>query len=237
MKEHSYTEDEVREILRRAVERDTAQATHLDRERLIQAAAEIGIDRVTVDHAIEDVERERDVERELLSLRRERKHELISSVGTWGIVNSGLLAIDVATGEGLWFYWPLTIWAMVLLLVYKGVFITNEHKDREKAVKRAVKRRREEERRRARERRTATGHKLEDVVERGVELLLAAAQRGLDGIHQRRPEHAPPPPPPPPPPPAPAAGRTRFDAAQPPSAADEEEPLEQHDAQRRTRQH
>src|SRR5690606_12076460 len=117
MKEHSYTEDEVREILRRAVERDAAQATHLDRERLIQAAAEIGIDRVTVDHAIEEVERERDVERELLSLRRERKHELISSVGTWGIVNSGLLAIDVATGEGLWFYWPLTIWAMVLLLV------------------------------------------------------------------------------------------------------------------------
>jgi 2TM domain-containing protein len=191
MPERSFSEDEVREILRRAVDRDAAQGGHLDRARLVAAAQEIGIDPTAVDHAIQEIERDRTLDTELTALRLERRHDFISNVSTFGIVNSGLLAIDWANGGGWWFYWPLTIWGTFLLLRHKRLLFTNDIKDRKKAAARIESRQAALARKVARQRRQAKGRQLEEVIERGVELLVEAATRHLDG--SRRSASPPPP--------------------------------------------
>jgi hypothetical protein len=205
MPERSFSEEEVREILRRAVDREAGRSGGLDRERLIAAAQEIGIDAAHVDHAIHEVERDRGVETELASLRLERRHEAVSSLSTFGIVNSGLLALDFANGGGWFFYWPLTVWGMILLLRYKGLLFKNDLKDRKAAAERIEKRQAELERQLAKQRRKAKGQRLEDVIERGVDALVEAASRHLEG--GRRSARPPEPPPPPPP----WSPRTRVD--------------------------
>jgi hypothetical protein len=207
MSERSYSEDEVREILRRAVDRDAGQSGQLDRARLVAAAQEIGIDPAAIDHAILDIERDRAVDLELTSLRLERRHDFISSLSTWGIVNSGLFAIDWANGGGWWFYWPLTVWGMMLMLRYKGLLFKNDIKDRRQAASKLEARQVELARQAAKQRRKSKGRQLEEVIERGVDLLVAAAARRLDSNqHPSRPPEPPPPPAPPPP-------RARVDEA------------------------
>lgn len=214
MAERTFSEEEVREILRRAVDREAGRGGGLDRERLIAAAQEIGIDAAHVDHAIGEVERDRSVEKELASMRLERRHEAVSGLGTFGIVNSGLLAIDWANGGGWFFYWPLTIWGMMLLLRYKGLVFKNDSKDRKAAAERIEKRHAELERQLAKQRRKAKGQRIEDVIERGVDRLVEAASRHLEGA--RPPERAPEPPPPPP-----WSARTRVDEADEQTTHDE----------------
>jgi hypothetical protein len=215
MPERSFSEEEVREILRRAVDREAGRSGGLDRERLIAAAQEIGIDAAHVNAAIREVERDRTIDNELATLRLERRHELVSSVSTFGIVNSGLLAIDWANGGGWFFYWPLTIWGMILLLRYKGLLFKNDFKDRKQAAERIEKRQAEVERQQAKERRKAKGQRLEDVVERGVDALVEAASRRLDaGRRSGRPQEPPPPPPP-------WAARTRVDDTDEQASRDE----------------
>jgi 2TM domain-containing protein len=197
MPERSFSEDEVREILRRAVDRDAGQSGQLDRDRLVAAAEEIGIGAADVDHAIAEIERDRTLESELAALRLERRHEFVSSVSTFGIVNTGLLAIDWANGGGWWFYWPLTVWGMLLMLRYKGLLFKNETRDRKRAAQRLEARHEELARQVAKQRRKAKSRQLEAVIERGVDLLVAAAARHLEG--DRRAARSPEPPPPPPP--------------------------------------
>jgi 2TM domain-containing protein len=218
MPERSFSEEEVREILRRAVDREAGRGEGLDRERLIAAAQEIGIDAAHVDAAISEVERDRTVETELAGMRLERRHEAVSSIGTWGIVNSGLLALDWANGGGWFFYWPLTIWGMILLLRYKSLLFKNDFKDKKEAAARLEKRQAELERQLVKQRRKAKGQRLEDVIERGVDALVDAASRHLDG--GRRSGRPPEPPPPPPP----WSARTRVDETD--EEADQDEKVE-----------
>jgi len=215
MPERSFSEEEVREILRRAVDREAGRGEGLDRERLIAAASEIGIDAAHVDAAIREVERDRTIDNELATLRLERRHELVSSASTFGIVNAGLVAIDVANGGGWFFYWPLTIWGMILLLRYKGLLFRNDFKDKKEAAARIEKRQAELERQLAKKRRKEKGQRLEDVIERGVDALVDAASRHLDG--GRRSARPPEPPPPPPP----WSARTRVDEADEDAQQDE----------------
>lgn len=215
MPERSFSEEEVREILRRAVDREAGRSGGLDRERLIAAAQEIGIDAAHVDAAIGEVERDRGVETELASLRVERRHQAVSSLSTFGIVNTGLFALDWANGGGLtFFFYPLTVWGMILLLRYKGMLFKNDGKDRKAAAERIEKRQAELERQLAKQRRKAKGQRLEDVIERGVDALVGAASRHLEGRSARPPE-------PPPPPPA-WSPRTRVDAVDEPANHDDE---------------
>jgi hypothetical protein len=222
MSERSYSEDEVREILRRAVDRDAGQSGQLDRGRLVAAAEEIGIDPAAVDHAIREIERDKTVDQELAAVREERRHDFVSNLSTWGIVNSGLLAIDWANGGGWWFYWPLTIWGMMLMLRYKGLLFRNDLKDRKRAAARIEERQEKVARQAAKQRRKAKGRQLEEVIERGVDLLVEAAARRLDSSRRPSASHEPPPPPQSAPPPPPR--RARVDDEEPHETADDFEP-------------
>jgi hypothetical protein len=185
MAERTYTDAQVREILRRAVEQGTDNG-RLGRDDLIAAARDVGIAAEAVEAAITEVETEHELTEEMAKLQRERRHELASSFGTWAIVNAGLFGIDWATGGGWWFYWPLGTWGIALLLRLKGEVFANRARDRKAAERRMELRRRQREReqaeaRRQRSRRTDSSG-LEGVIERGVEELLGAAARRIAGV-------------------------------------------------------
>ncbi len=187
MAERTYTDEQVREIMRRAVERGT-HTGGLGRDDLIAAARDVGIAPEAVDAAIAEVETEGELGEELVQLRRERQRNLASNVSTWAIVNAGLFGVDWATGGGWWFHFPLICWGIPLLLSLKGHIFANEASDRRAAERRVVQRRRKRERlqaelRREQERaRRQDSSGLEGVIERGVEELLGAAARRLSGV-------------------------------------------------------
>ncbi|HKO92776.1 MAG TPA: 2TM domain-containing protein, partial [Polyangiaceae bacterium] len=139
MPERTYSDEQVREILRRAVERG-AGTGGIERDDLIAAAADVGIDRDAVHAAIVELESEGEVKEELAKLRGERRRSLASNFGTWAIVSSGLFGIDWATGGGWWFYWPLGGWGILLLLELKGLLLANPTRDQEQAARRVAQR-------------------------------------------------------------------------------------------------
>jgi hypothetical protein len=186
MPERTYTDAQVREILRRAVERGT-DAGGLGHDDLMAAAREVGIGPEAVETAITELEAEGELQEELAKLRGERRHDLASNFVTWAIVNAGLFGIDWATGGGWWFYWPLGTWGIFLLLRLKGEIFSNPAGDRRTAERRIELRRRRLEREQAEARRRSEREKrqgsggLEGVIERGVEELLGAAARRIAG--------------------------------------------------------
>ena len=187
MADRTYTDEQVREIMRRAVERGT-HTGGLGRDDLIAAARDVGIAPEAVEAAIAEVESEGELREELAQLKRERQRSLASNISTWGIVNAGLFGVDWVTGGGWWFHFPLICWGIPLLLSLKGHLLPNEEADRRAAERRVVQRRRKRERlqaelRRERERaRRKDSSGLEGVIERGVEELLGAAARRLAGV-------------------------------------------------------
>lgn len=187
MPERTYTDEQVREILRRAVERSEGPGG-INREDLIAAAADVGIDTEAVHTAIVELEHEGELKEELAKLGRDRRRSLASNFGSWAIISSGLLGIDWATGDGWWFFWPVGGWGVLLLLELKGLLLANPTRDQEEAARRIAHRERQRQREQAeqrrlheRERRKGLGG-LEGVVERGVEDLLSAAARRVAGV-------------------------------------------------------
>ncbi|MEY4547483.1 MAG: hypothetical protein RL685_3678 [Pseudomonadota bacterium] len=188
MAERTYTDEQVREIMRRAVERGTTGSGGLGRDDLIAAAQDVGIAPEAVEAAIAEVETEGELREEIVQLKRERRQGLVSHVSTWAIVNAGLFGVDWATGDGWWFQFPLICWGIPVLLGLKGHLFANDVADRRAAERRVVQRRRKREAAQAELRRAQERSKrqdssgLEGVIERGVEDLLGAAARRISGV-------------------------------------------------------
>lgn len=186
MPDRTYTDAEVREILRRAVERGNVSGG-LAREDLVAAAQDAGISASAVETAIRELDGERDLNEEVAKLKRERRHEANSSLATWAIVNAALFAIDWAHGGGWWFYWPLCIWGLFVALKLKGALLPNPAHERQEAERRLARRERQRERewaesrRREGELRKRARGGLDGVIERGVEDIFDAAARRIGG--------------------------------------------------------
>ena len=91
----TYSDDEVREILRLAIEREASDPSGLGRDDLLHAAAELGIPTEAIDRAIAQVEHDRVLDAEITALRAERRRSLVSHATTWVIVCTALLGLDV----------------------------------------------------------------------------------------------------------------------------------------------
>jgi hypothetical protein len=176
----TYSDAEVQEILRRAVEQSAGgsdgEAGGLTREELIDAARDAGIDPSAVEDAIGSLERDRDVRAEIAALRKRERRGLASNFVTWAIITAGLLALRFFGEGGWWFVWPMGVWMVLLLLRLKGFIFESPEHARERAERKLEHRRRQRKRR--------DGHidhrrvsEANPEVERGVEKLLDAAAR------------------------------------------------------------
>lgn len=199
-----YTEDEVREILRRAVERDADRRGDLSHEDLRAAAAEIGIDPAAVDAAAAEVSLEREIGAEITRARDAKVSSFRRHLFVYVVVNALLAAIDLLGGGATWFFWPLLGWGAFVAL-QAGRLVGRDHAAERKAAKKRVKKRRASERRRRRrqderrarrersEARRRAGEEFEQAVEAGVEALLGAVTRKVESAARRLEDDPPPP--------------------------------------------
>ncbi|MDX9971674.1 MAG: 2TM domain-containing protein [FCB group bacterium] len=116
-----YTPDEVTAIVANALrrQRDRVDISH---EELLETAAELGIPPGEVEEAARHLSTERDMEwaRDKW-LERERagwRWHVVSFV----VVNTFLMAVDLMTGHGTWFMWPLLGWGMGLAFHTYAIF-------------------------------------------------------------------------------------------------------------------
>jgi len=184
-----YTDEEAREILERAIERGRTDDTAFSHADLVEAAREVGIDPALVDEAAAGLHVELQRKQLLAQIRAHRREKFGRSLATYVIVNAFLVAIDLATGGGLWFYWPLLVWGLFIALTAVRTYLpTRAQEERQLAREERrlhKRRRRQEAAARARERaaaRRSAEREFDQAVEQGVTLLLAAAARHLAGV-------------------------------------------------------
>lgn len=193
MAARSYTDAEVEEILRRAIEREQAEADGLGHEELLAAAREIGLPDAALDRAIAEVELERSRLALVDEVRSRKRDGFLRSLITYLAVGGGFSALHLLGLLGTWVFWPVVVWGAFLLFFAPRAFRAPTEDELEKAARRRNRRERrraiaeERERARAEKRdrrrgvsvppraRSPVEAEIERVVEEGVSLLLRAA--------------------------------------------------------------
>ena len=198
----TYSQAEVNEIIRRALDRQTEREGHLDHDDLVAIADEVGIDRESLERATAELAQTRDSklsrQDEAKEIAEERAIQLKrfgASLLSHAIMNSVFYYIDTRFFGGVWFKWPLLGSAILLTLRLRHVLAPYD---------RMLRRRRKEERQREREQRRAAraawkqrlfseikspsdnAKEFEKVVQSGVAALLEIASRKLDEHKSRQ---------------------------------------------------
>jgi hypothetical protein len=199
----TYTQDEINEILKRALEQQAVRERVLSHDELLEIAAEAGIDRESMDRAMAELAQEhtRELARqgeatEIAAERRVQVKRFTASLTSHAVLNAFLYVICTRFTGGNWYVWPILGSGALLALQLRHVLFPYEKVQR---------RRKEEEKQRERERKRAEraewqkrifgdGSQIaeqvkgfETVVEAGVSALVAIAERKLSE-HKSREE-------------------------------------------------
>jgi len=148
----TYTQEEVTEILKRAMKQQTLQKQGLSHEELVEMADEVGIDRLAVESATAELaetradEMARQEDARALAAERSRLFNgFVSSLFFYIVVCGALYFIDTRFSGGTWYYWPALGWGIALLFRLHSVLFPERSLARRRA--RELKRARREERR------------------------------------------------------------------------------------------
>lgn len=205
-----YTQDEVNEILKRALAREASAERVLGHDELVEIASEAGIDRDALDRAMAELAQEhtRALARqdEVVEIAHERRLQLkrfAAALTSHAVLNAFLYFICVRFTGGNWFVWPLLGSGALLALQLRHVLFPYEKVERRR---RLAERQREKERKRAereawKERLFGGGRHREEnargiekqfeiVVQAGVSALLGIAERKL-AEHKQRDKNRP----------------------------------------------
>lgn len=176
----NYKDSEVDAILHRALS-EQGDIAHDD---LVAAASEIGVSRDAIERAVERLDERSEEVDAIAEARQKRKQRFQASMMTFVIVNIFLFAIDMLTGGGWWFYWPLLSWGMLMAL--QGAKLLQPEpvpktliKQRRKAKKSARKAAIEQQRK---DRGAKAAKRFEDAVDGGVTALFDALAKRIEGV-------------------------------------------------------
>jgi hypothetical protein len=198
-----YSQDEVNEILKRALAQEAGRERVMSHDDLVEIATEAGIEPESLDRAIIELasEHSRSLARqgeaaEITAERQVQLKRLGASLVSLGVLNGFLYYLSTTLMPGTWFVWPLLGSGVVLALRLRHVIFPYDKVQRRR---RQAERQRERERKR-REREAwkqkifggaeAAGDgmkRFENVVQAGVSALLAVAERKLSE-HKAREE-------------------------------------------------
>ena len=196
-----YTQEEVNEIIRRALGAQAIDERVLSHAELVEIAAESGIEREALERATAELAQARTQElarqvesRAIAAERTVQLKRFGASVVSYSILNGFLYFIASRFTGGTWYVWPLLGSGALLALQVRHVIFPHD---------KILRNRRREEKRRERERRRAARaawkHKLfeggdvvaqgakefETVVQSGVTALLKIAARKLEDHVER----------------------------------------------------
>ncbi len=143
----TYDDEEVREILRRALEENSG----LGHAELAAAAAEVGIEPEKFERAAKAVRGERSRAGAIERRKAKRRKGLIQTGATYAVINLFLFAIDMLSGGGWWFQWPLVSMAFLYALAWVRHFGADDEaaviREEAKRAKKLRKQNRKERRR------------------------------------------------------------------------------------------
>jgi hypothetical protein len=196
-----YTQEEINEILKRALAQDASRERLLDHDELVEIASEAGIEREALDRAMVELAQEhardlarRDDAAEIAAEREVQLKRFGASLVSHAALNGFLYFVSARFIGGNWFVWPLLVSGALLAMQLRHViFPYDKVQRRRRQAERQRERERERERKRAErdewKRRifgdgqsTADGGKrFESVVQSGVSALLAIVERKLAG--------------------------------------------------------
>jgi hypothetical protein len=196
MSKPTYSQAEINEIIRRALDKQSEREGHLDHDDLVAIADEVGIDRESLERATAELAQTRDSRLSRQDAAEEIAEERTIQLKRFGatllshaIMNGVFYYIDTHFFAGGWFKWPLLGSAILLTFRLRNVLAPHD---------KLLSRRRKEERRREKEQRRAAraawkqllitdwkaptdnAKEFEKVVQSGVAALLEIASRKLD---------------------------------------------------------
>jgi hypothetical protein len=152
----TYSQQEVTEILKRALRQQSLRGNQLSHEELVEMADEVGIDRDSLDAATADLVQTREAElvqndeaRELAEERARRFARFVGSLFTFLVIAVVCYFVNKGTGGYNWFYWPIMGFGIALAFQLRGIFFPQEGLERRR--RRALKEARRQERRAQRE--------------------------------------------------------------------------------------
>jgi len=191
----TYSQDEVTEILKRALRQQSLRGNQLSHDELVEMADEVGIDRDALDAATADLVQTREAEldqhdaaRELAEERARRFARFVGSLITFLVIGVACYFVNKGTGGYSWFYWPIMGFAIALAFQLRGIFFPHEGLERRR--RRALKEAHRQERRAAREAmrnrwRTSfapPSQAVNDAVNQGAKEFEAAVQAGVASL-------------------------------------------------------
>jgi hypothetical protein len=188
----TYSQEEVTEILKRALKQQSQRGNQLSHDELVEMADEVGIDRGSLEAATADLVQTRaqelahqDDAREITAERSRRIGRFVSSLFTYLIVGTFLFLIDIRTSGGTWFYWPLLGFGIALAFQLRGIFFAHEGLERRRRQEQKLARRMERKAAREawRQRMHATlGASPAEAVNNGAKEFEAAVQAGVAAL-------------------------------------------------------
>ena len=147
----TYSQEEVTEILKRALRQQSMRGNQLSHAELVEMASEVGIDRESLEAATADLAQSRESElvqsseaRELAEERARRFTKFVSSLFTFLVIGVALFFLARNTG-GNWFVYPVIGFSIALAFQLRGIFFPQEGLERRH--RRALKAARRQERR------------------------------------------------------------------------------------------
>lgn len=192
----TYSQAEINEIIRRALDKQSEHEGHLGHDDLVAIADEVGIDRESLERATTELAQTRvsrlsrqDEAKEIAEERKIQLKRFGATLLSHAIMNGVFYYIDTRFFSGGWFKWPLLGSAILLTLRLRHVIAPYDKLSR---------RRKKEEQLREREQRRAAraawknrlfsevqsssenAKEFEKVVQSGVAALLEIASRKLD---------------------------------------------------------
>ncbi|HKQ68083.1 MAG TPA: 2TM domain-containing protein [Polyangiaceae bacterium] len=153
----TYSQDEVTEILKRALRQQSLRHQVLSHDELIEMADEVGIDREALEAATADLAQSRQADllreteaRELAAERARLWNRFVSSLLTYVVVNSVVYLcffywLGKKVPDAAWFFWLVGAWGIALAFQLRALFFPEaslrRRKEREaKAALKAEKR-------------------------------------------------------------------------------------------------
>lgn len=177
--ERRYSQNEVREILRRAQSTDTVEKDDhgLSRQELLETAREVGLNEAAVSTALARYDSEQELSRYENEARALGQRAFVTHAIVYICVGALLVGINLMAGGPLWCWIPLLAWGLGLLLHLRGA--VSPHPDRLR--KRAL-------RRQARERLRSSSKHLGHALSEGAAALMSATARRIEGEVARHKE-------------------------------------------------
>jgi hypothetical protein len=134
-----YEEDEAEQILRRASSLSMPGGA-MNRERLLQTAAELGISPEAVELAERQIALERTEKTERAEFDTHVRSDFFGHLVSFVCVNGFLVAINLRTGGYFWAIWPMLAWGLGLAFDFVETFFRGSESYREEFDKWRLKR-------------------------------------------------------------------------------------------------